>query len=148
MTWSHYCLDVGSENKGRAKGYLSASDLNEWVNRSLILWDWGHRPSFPHEQQRQVGYLGGAHVWECKALRKPKGLGGDESEPSKREEIKSNTRWVKEADESHCKQSAFKNSIGVEGVAKNVLTSARRFLKIYWQKLGNESGPCTQQDIT
>lgn len=54
----------------------------------------------------------GHHVWENKALRKPKGLGRDESEPSKEEE--SNTRWVKETDESHCKWSASKISIGVE----------------------------------
>lgn len=35
MARSHYCLDVGSETKGRAKGHLSASDLNELIKVSF-----------------------------------------------------------------------------------------------------------------
>lgn len=35
MARSHYCLDVGSETKGRAKVHLSASDLNELIKVSF-----------------------------------------------------------------------------------------------------------------
>ena len=43
----------------------------------------------------KLSYLGGAPHLGKEACRKPKGLDGDDSEPSKEEGIKINTRWVK-----------------------------------------------------
>lgn len=48
----------------------------------------------------KLTYLGGAPRLGKQGLRKPVSLGRDESEPSKEEEIKINTRWEKEAVES------------------------------------------------
>ena len=48
----------------------------------------------------KLSYLGGAPRLGKQGLRKPVSLGRDESEPSKEEEIKINTRWEKEAVES------------------------------------------------
>lgn len=68
----------------------------------------------------------GHRVWGNEAFRKPKGLGRNESALSKEGEIKSNTRWGKEAFASPCERSASKNPTGVEGGANDVLSSARR----------------------